>query len=395
MKQILLTKNQIAIVDDRDYESISQYKWYALKGKNSFYACRRCSQQNKNIYMHRLLMNVNDSKIKIDHINRNGLDNRKNNLRICTNSQNQGNRKKRKICSSKFKGVCWDKNRKKWIVYIKVNKNKIFLGRFDNEIKAAKAYDIAAKKHFGGFARMNLDNNKSSAVPDSYDEDYFQRGIETKRSLYTNYRWLPEETMQMAMAMIDHLGITKYHTVLDYGCSRGYLVKALQLLNRVAYGVDISEYAINNCDPVVVKCVGQIEPISDNVTVDHRLHMNSTTKTLQIPWPEVFDFIISKDTLEHVPYGDIETTIETIAKQCKTAFFVIPLGDHDKYRIHAYESDITHVIREDENWWELLLTKYFHIQHTLHQVEGIKDKWYEIHKKGNGFFTLISRHNNV
>ncbi len=228
-----------------------------------------------------------------------------------------------------------------------------------------------------------------------FDEEYFQFGIKTGKSLYENYRWLPEETMHMAMSMIDHLRITKYHTVLDYGCSRGYLVKALQLLNRVAYGVDISEYAINNCDPAVVKCVGQIEPINDDMTVDHRLHINSITKSLQIPWPEVFDFVISKDVLEHVPHEAIEATIEVIAKQCKTAFFVIPLGDNEKYRIPAYEFDVTHMIREDESWWELLFTKHFHIQHTLHQVEGIKDKWYPIHKKGNGFFTLISRHNNV
>ena len=232
-------------------------------------------------------------------------------------------------------------------------------------------------------------------MSETFDEEYFQYGIKTGKSLYENYRWLPEETMQMAMAMIDHLGITKYHTILDYGCSRGYLVKALQLLNRVAYGVDISEYAINNCDPTVVKCVGQIELMGDNVTVDHRLHMNSTTKSLQVPWPEVFDFIISKDVLEHVSHQTIEATVEMIAKQCKIAFFVIPLGDHEKYRIPAYEMDVTHIIRENENWWGILLTKHFYIKHTCHIIEGIKDKWYPIHKFGNGFFTLISRHNNV
>lgn len=228
-----------------------------------------------------------------------------------------------------------------------------------------------------------------------FDENYFQNGIKTGQSLYDRYRWMPELTLSMAMSMIDHLNITKYHTILDYGCSRGYLVKALKLLNRVAYGVDISEYAIKNCDPSVAKYVGQIEPMSDDLTIDHRLHINSTTKALQTPWPEVFDFIISKDVLEHVPYETIEATIEMIAKQCKNAFFVIPLGDHGEYRIPAYELDMTHVIREDENWWEILLTKHFHIQHLLYQVNNIKNKWYPIHKKGNGFFTLISRHNNV
>ena len=226
-----------------------------------------------------------------------------------------------------------------------------------------------------------------------FDENYFQNGLKTGQSLYDRYRWMPELTLSMAMDMIDYLGITKQHTVLDYGCSRGYLVKALQLLHRIAYGVDISEYAINNCDPDIIKCVGRIEPMGDDITADHRLHMNSTTKDLQIPWPEVFDFIISKDVLEHVPHETIEATIEMIAKQCKIAFFIIPLGDHGKYRIPAYEADTTHVIRENENWWELLFTKHFHIQYLSYQVGNIKNNWYPIHKKGNAFFTLISRKN--
>jgi hypothetical protein len=93
----------------------------------------------------------------VDHINRNGLDNRKANLRLATISENCRNRGIRKGASSKFKGVHWCNTRKKWLVGIKLNGHRKHLGSFDNEIKAAKAYDEAAKKYHGQFATLNRD----------------------------------------------------------------------------------------------------------------------------------------------------------------------------------------------------------------------------------------------
>jgi hypothetical protein len=93
----------------------------------------------------------------VDHKNLNTLDNTRTNLRLATRSQNMFNRNKIKSnTSSRFRGVCFDKRRKKWCAYITVEGKRIWLGTFDNEIDAAMAYDAAAKKYHGEFARLNF-----------------------------------------------------------------------------------------------------------------------------------------------------------------------------------------------------------------------------------------------
>ena len=81
-----------------------------------------------------------------------------------------------------------------------------------------------------------------------YDASYFNKGIETKKSCYTNYTWMPDLTIPMAYKMIKYLNINEKDMILDFGCSMGFLVKALRKLDVKAFGVDISSYAINNCD---------------------------------------------------------------------------------------------------------------------------------------------------
>ena len=85
-------------------------------------------------------------------------------------------------------------------------------------------------------------------MSDVFDEDYFLRGRQTGKSLYVDYRWLPELTVPMVSAIVSHLGIEPDHTILDYGCARGYVVKAFRQLGYKAFGVDISEWAIRNAD---------------------------------------------------------------------------------------------------------------------------------------------------
>ncbi len=143
MKKILLTKGKYAIVDDEDYELISQYRWHVT---TSGYAKRY--SQNKTIYMHRQIY----GDCLIDHINQDKLDNRKKNLRPCTRSQNQANRKIPSSNTSGHKGVAYDNQRKKWRSYIRVNGKQKFLGYFDEFHKAVSAYRTAAKQHFGEFA---------------------------------------------------------------------------------------------------------------------------------------------------------------------------------------------------------------------------------------------------
>jgi hypothetical protein len=146
-KEIELTQGKITLVDDEDYEYLSQWKWSYL---TSGYARRK--QNNKCVLLHRFIMNVPDDML-IDHINMNTLDNRKSNLRICTKSQNMANRDKISTNNGKYKGIYL--YRGKWRAEIKHIK-KIHIGTYDNPEDAARAYDKEAKKIFGVFARPNF-----------------------------------------------------------------------------------------------------------------------------------------------------------------------------------------------------------------------------------------------
>lgn len=156
MKQIPLTQGKFALVDDEDFEELSKHKWYANKIRWIFYAVRNIGTRpnRKAILMHRQIMNAKKGQ-EIDHRNGDGLYNRKSNLRFCTTKQNQHNQKSQ-IGSSRFKGVSWSKNNKKWLARIGFNYHQKYLGLFDNEIEAAKSYDQKAEEMFGEFANLNF-----------------------------------------------------------------------------------------------------------------------------------------------------------------------------------------------------------------------------------------------
>jgi hypothetical protein len=148
----------VALVDDEEFERVNKYKWRLdINGKNK-YALSNIYINNKKttIRLHRFIFNLNKNIKCIDHINHNGLDCRKINLRVCSYSQNQGNRMPTIGCTSKFKGVYWDKSRNKWLCEITPNKKKKHIGRFENEIDAAKAYDEKAREVYGEFAYTNF-----------------------------------------------------------------------------------------------------------------------------------------------------------------------------------------------------------------------------------------------
>ena len=157
MKVIKLTQGKFAIVDDDDYEMLSKYKWcFNYAG----YAERRISKSLGGgiMRMHRLIMNAQKGHM-VDHINMNGLDNRKFNLRICTKSENMRNRNKTKVNKSGYKGVIFDKSlwplKKPWKAQIKINQKNVNLGRFSSKEGAAEAYNKAAKIYYKEFANLN------------------------------------------------------------------------------------------------------------------------------------------------------------------------------------------------------------------------------------------------
>lgn len=156
MKKIPIGENAkygYAIVDDDDYESLSKYRWGINglgTGRHHLYA-RRCKGYGKSaqsFLMHREILNVTDRNIFVDHINHNCMDNRKENLRVCTHSQNMMNSKIHIDNKSGYKGVYWHKTNKRWVSRINIKKKPIDIGYFDDKMSASKA--------FGEFANLNF-----------------------------------------------------------------------------------------------------------------------------------------------------------------------------------------------------------------------------------------------
>jgi len=151
MKEIPLTQGKVALVDDEDYEWLSQWKWSYCKKEG--YATRLCNR--KRFYMHRVIMNT-PTGMETDHKDRNGLNNKRDNLRICTVSQNHVNQPPSKINKTGYKGITFDKSSEKWRAQIKVNGKHITLGRYTTPEDAARVYDNAAFEYYGEFAYLNF-----------------------------------------------------------------------------------------------------------------------------------------------------------------------------------------------------------------------------------------------
>jgi hypothetical protein len=153
-RRIKLSWGKWAVIDAEDYARLSQYQWCAVEKARTCYA-KTFDLDGAILSMHRVVANA-PKGLLVDHINHNGLDNRKSNLRLCTNSQNLQNKRPRSGCTSKYKGVYWHKDRKKFCAKIHLNRKAIHLGYFKDEIEAAKAYDKKAIELFGEFAYLNF-----------------------------------------------------------------------------------------------------------------------------------------------------------------------------------------------------------------------------------------------
>lgn len=155
--KIPLTQGRYAKVDPQDYIWLSQFRWHCKSNIKTIYAVRTVTidGKQKRIFMHRMIADTPENLV-CDHINHEGLDNRSANLRNCTIRQNNINSRAAGTSTSRYKGVSWNRRRRRWVVYIKKDGRQKFLGSFNDEIEAAKAYDAAAKKLHGRFATLNL-----------------------------------------------------------------------------------------------------------------------------------------------------------------------------------------------------------------------------------------------
>jgi len=156
MKIINLSQGKQTLVDDADFDYLVQWKWHAIHYKDTglWYVSRVL--KHKVTAMHRLIMNC-PTGMQVDHIDGDGLNNQRYNLRICTKDENNINKRVRKDNTSGYKGVTWNKKSKKWIAQIKSKKIHYLLGSFDNPEEAYKAYCKSAKELHGEFSRLITD----------------------------------------------------------------------------------------------------------------------------------------------------------------------------------------------------------------------------------------------
>lgn len=206
-----------------------------------------------------------------------------------------------------------------------------------------------------------------------FDADYYLRGVETGKSSYCDYSWKPDLSLPFARSLQWYLGLKSEDVVLDFGCARGYLVKALRMNGLNARGTDISEWAIANCDP-------DVKPhVSNELTTGHM----------------IYDWVVCKDTAEHIHLDDLRDLLPKLgASSRKGLFFVVPLTGYfgGAYLRPEDEADPTHKVRYTLPDWLKLFQQTlpdFNANGSYH-IHGIKPASSQV-PQSCGFFTL-TRH---
>jgi|SRR5210317_1778018 len=196
-----------------------------------------------------------------------------------------------------------------------------------------------------------------------FNKDYYESGPQSGKSLYQNYRWIPELTIPLAHHIVQYLNIKPEDTVMDFGCAKGYLVHALRLLGIEARGVDISKYAIDNAPKEVSNYVKHILPYADF---------------------KPSKYVLCKDILEHIPYDCIDKQLSILRACSLYTFAIVPLGEEGKYIIPAYELDKSHFIREPVDWWVNKFIKAgFNIEEATTNLGPFKANWQNVDSRGN------------
>lgn len=214
--------------------------------------------------------------------------------------------------------------------------------------------------------------NKKNKIP-KFDKNYYENGIKLGISGYENYHWMPSRSISEAVTISETI---KFNSCIDYGCAKGFLTYAINLLGFNCIGIDISEYAIKNCHP---KIKDKLFILDESLT---KMNLKS-------------DLIIAKDVLEHIPESTIPSILKDFNNTCKYGLFVIPLGDNDAFRIREYEIDKTHVTKKNEEWWiEKIIKAGFKLKKFDYVLGNVKEKWTQNYgngfdyKYGNGFFIV-------
>lgn len=197
-----------------------------------------------------------------------------------------------------------------------------------------------------------------------YDADYFENGRVTGKSWLMNYKWLPRRSFKEAFAFIDTLKLDETHYVLDFGCAKGFLVKALRELEIMADGCDISEYALSFAPHGCWNCA--LEEKWENKRYTH---------------------VLAKDVFEHLQEAQLMECLEKISTISSVIMCVVPMGDNGVYRIKEYHTDLSHIIAENETWWRNHFRAGWNIVLDINHVPGLKDNWYHI-PDGNRVFVL-------
>lgn len=225
-KEITLLRGEIALVDDDDYDWLNQWIWYTSNG----YVVRRDYDSTGKlitVFIHRAITGAEKGQI-VDHINGSKLDNRKENLRICTHAENMRNRRNKKHGSSKFKGVSWQENMNLWEASITYENKHMSLGYFQDEIIAANMYNHIASKLFGEFAYLNnvpfiseQECNDSKYMPKTYSK---YRGVTWSRR---SNKW--KAGIEKSSKAI-HLG----YFINEIDAAQAYNTKAVELFGNKA-----------------------------------------------------------------------------------------------------------------------------------------------------------------
>ncbi len=226
--------------------------------------------------------------------------------------------------------------------------------------------------------KTNNINNQNIEASSLYNEEYFERGAVTGISGYMNYGWMPELTMRMAHFYVMNLPIEINDKVLDFGCAKGYMVKSLRLLDVEAYGVDISEYAISNCDTKVIKFCKKIHGLEDAELFDKK-----------------YDWMIAKDVFEHISENELRILLKRSLEKVNKIFAVIPLAAENisgKYIIQDYDFDKTHIVAKTKDWWINLFSEMgWTLEKFSYSFRGCKENWTTVFPEGNGFFVITRK----